>query len=52
MLNLSQHAHTDHHPRADEAAPAPSGARAIGTPSARRRHNLLWWLLVAVAIIL
>jgi hypothetical protein len=52
MLNLSRDRQTVDHEPAHVAAPAASGADPAGQPQARRRSNLLWWLLVAVAIIL
>jgi hypothetical protein len=52
MLNLSRDPQTGHHERPHKATPAASGGHAAGKPQARRRYNLLWCLLVAVAIII
>jgi hypothetical protein len=53
MLNASQVPQTAHASPALEAAPmASDGNPAPDKPRTRPSHNLLWWLLVAVAIII
>jgi hypothetical protein len=53
MLNASQVPQTAQASPAPEAAPmASDGNPAPAKPRTRPSHNLLWWLLVAVAIII
>jgi hypothetical protein len=52
MLNPSPDLHTDRDAPGLAAAPAGAGRDSGDSPRTRRRHSPLWWLLVAVVIIL
>ena len=53
MLTASQAPQTsDDRPALSDASAAPDGHTAPDKPQTRPSHSVLWWVLVAIAIIL
>jgi hypothetical protein len=53
MLNASQAPQTSHDgPALSDASAARDGHTAPDKPQTRPSHSVLWWVLVAIAIIL